>query len=71
MTTAERIFIRWLSWISAGITAALGVLLAAPNVQIDQTIILIVLAASAFLTTLSGLATTQTGGEKLGVKKDA
>lgn len=71
MTTAERVLIRWLSWISAGVSAALGVLLAAPDVAISQTIILIALAASAFLSTISGLATTQTGGEKLGVKKNA
>jgi phage-related minor tail protein len=70
MTTAERVLIRWLSWISAGVTAALAILLAAPDINIDQTVIVIAMAFSAFLSTISGLATTQSGGEVMGVKRN-
>lgn len=73
MIQAEKILVRWLSILSAGVSAVTGVLLAAPNqdVTIDQTLLIVLLAVSAFLSAIAATATTQAGSTALGVRKSS
>lgn len=69
MTMAEKILVRWLSILAAGVTAALGVVTAS-SVEIDKTFLVILLAIAAFLSAVAAAATTEQGGITLGTRKD-
>lgn len=67
MTQAERILIRWLAALSAGVTGVGGVIVAADS--IDKTIVIAVLATGAFLSGLVTVLTTEAGSSMLGVRR--
>lgn len=68
MTTAEKIAFRWLSAFSAGLGGVSTVLLAADDI-VSRGVIIGVTAVGAMLAGMVAFLTTESGQEKLGLRK--
>ena len=68
MTQAERILIRWLSAIGAGIGVAATILSQATSVNINPDILLAVVIISAVVQAVVAALTTSTVSEAMGIR---